>query len=345
MNYLSNLAANHLDKALSIDPKHQKSIALLCDIYASNSEHSKALELLKAYKRNDYLYNFLSANLEYKLGNYKKAANFITTCINERECTLDSFVLAKNIFLKNNDLLRYKICLEKLVAYNTDKYSYYIELASCYNHTDEHENAMALLETALDLTPNKDVVLLSVLKRILNKYIIHDDGIITRDIDVDRLEFYYITFSNYEVRDTERLSLVKKFYKANLNELAFMEVNKVKMKTVNLYHHIHGINLFSSNRYNESLKRLNKVSRNYDNFHFVASLLGQILLKKNESKKAKKFLLHAIKLIKEAINIKNQQIEDHVNLNSFDKVYQLTIESNELMMELDRCNKFISLSS
>ena len=82
------MAANHLDKALSIDDKHQKSIALLCDIYVNHSEYKKALELLKAYRKKDFFFNFLSAKLEFKRKNYDKAADFITACINERDTTL-----------------------------------------------------------------------------------------------------------------------------------------------------------------------------------------------------------------------------------------------------------------
>lgn len=345
MNYLSNLAVNHLDKALSIDDKHQKSIALLCDIYASNSKYNRALDYLKSYKRNDYFYNLLSAKLEYKLGNYKKAADFITTCINERECTLDSLVLAKNIFFKNKDILKYKISLEKIVATNTDQYSYYIELSSCYNHTDEHENGIALLEIALDLTESKHVVLLSILNRILDKYIIGEDGLLIRDIDFDRLKYYYLKFQEFEVKDSEHLSLVKKFYDANLIEFALNEVNKIKKNSGDIYHHIHGINLFSSNRYDHSLSHLSKVSSNYADFHFVASLQARLLYQKKEYKKAKKNLLLALKLIKRAMNIKNKEINKQINLNNFDQVYLLTILSNNLNTELDSCNKILSMSS
>lgn len=345
MNYLSNLAANHLDKALSIDDKHQKSIALLCDIYASNSEYKKALKLLKVYKRNDYFYNFLSANLEFKLRNYDKAADYISTCINETEFNIDSLVLAKNIFFKKKDLLRYKICLERIVACNTDQYLYYIELASCYNHTDEHENGIALLEIALDLTQNKHVVLLYILKRIIDKYIIGEDGLVIRDIDLDRLKYYYLKFTKFDVKDSERLSLVKKFYNANLIEFALNEANKIKRYSRNIYHHLHGINHFSSNRYDASFSHLSKVSSNYENFHFVASLLAQVLHLKKESKKAKKTFVLSLNLIKQALNNKKREINEQINLNNFDQVYLLTISSNNLKAELDRCNKKLSMSS
>jgi len=59
------LAANHLDKALSIDEKHQKSIALLCDIYLNHSEYKKALELLKHTEKRNSFSNFLV--LDYSL--------------------------------------------------------------------------------------------------------------------------------------------------------------------------------------------------------------------------------------------------------------------------------------
>ena len=126
---------------------------------------------------------------------------------------------------------------------NTDQYFYYIELASCYNHTDEHENAMALLEIALDLTQNKQEVLLSVLERVLDKYLIDDDGLLIRDIDIDRLNTT-IKFTNFEVKDTKRLALAKKFLESNLLEFALKEVNKIDKKSGDIYHHIHGINLF-----------------------------------------------------------------------------------------------------
>ena len=142
---------------------------------------------------------------------------------------------------------------------------------------------MALLEIALDLTPDKDVVLLSILIRILNKYRIEDDGALTRDIDLDRLQSYYHIFSDYEVKDTECLLLVKNFYKANLIEFALEEITKVKSKAENLYHHIQGINLFSSKHYDDAFKHLNKVSSDYENFHFVASLSPNTLKKNEES--------------------------------------------------------------
>ena len=345
MNYLSNLAANHLDKALSIDDKHQKSIALLCDIYVNHSEYKKALELLKAYRKKDFFFNFLSAKLEFKRKNYDKAADFITACMNEGEHSVDSLVLAKNIFSKKKDLLRYKICLEKIVSSNTDQYLYYIELASCYNHTDEHENAMALLEIALDLTQNKQEVLLSVLERVLDKYLIDDDGLLIRDIDIDRLEYYYLKFTNFEVKDTKRLALAKKFLESNLLEFALKEVNKIKKKSGDIYHHIHGINLFSSNQYDASLNHLNKVSKNYQDFHFVASLIAQIMFHKKETKKANQTLLHALKLIKENLEMKSNEINEQSNLDNFDQVYLLTIASNNLKKEFDRCNELLSLSS
>jgi len=345
LNYLSNLAANHLDKALSIDDKHQKSIALLCDIYASNSEYKKARELLKAYKRKDYFYNFLSANLEFKLKNYDIAADYISTCINETEFNFDSLVLAKNIYFNKKDLLRYKICLERIVASNTDQYSYYIELASCYNHTDEHEKGMALLQVALDLTQNKQVVLLSILERIIHKYIIGEDGLLIRDIEFDRLEYFYLKFTKFEVKDADRICLVKNFYTANLIEFALNEVNKIKRGSKNIYHHLHSINHFSSNRYDASLGHLSKVSSNYDYFHYVVSLKAQVLHQKKESKKAKKTFLFALKLIKQALNAKNKEISKQINLNNFDQVYLLTFAYNNLKAELDRCNKILSMSS
>lgn len=345
MNYLSNLAANHLDKALSIDDKHQKSIVLLCDIYINHSEYKKALELLKAYRKNDYFYNFLCAKLEFKLKNYDRAADFISACINEREYSLDILVLAKNIFFKKKDFLRYKICLEKIVSSNTDQYLYYIELASCYNHTDEHENAMALLEIALDLTQNKKEVLFLILKRLHNKYVIDEDGLLIRDIDIDRLEYYYLTFTNFEAKDTEHLSLAKIFLESNLKEFALNEVNKIKKKSGDIYHHIHGINLFSSKQYDASLNHLNKVSHNYQDFHFVASLLAQIMLHKKETKKANQALLHALKLIKKNLDINSNDINEQINLNNFDQVYLLTIASNNLQKEFDRCKKLLTLSS
>ena len=345
MNYLSNLAVNHLDKALSIDDKHQKSIALLCDIYVNHSEYKKALELLKAYRKKDFFFNFLSARLQFKRKNYDKAADFITACINEREYNLDSLVLAKNIFSKKKDLLRYKICLEKIVSSNTDQYLYYIELASCYNHTDEHENAMALLEIALNLTQNKQEVLLSVLERVLDKYHIDDDGLLIRDIDIDRLKYYYLKLTNFEVKDTKHLALAKKFLESNLLEFALKEVNKIDKKSGDIYHHIHGINLFSSNQYDASLNHLKKVSKNYQDFHFVASLLAQIMLHKKETKKANQTLLHALKLIKENLDLKSNEINEQSNLDNFDQVYLLTIQSNNLKKEFDRCNELLSLSS
>ena len=341
-SHLNDLASTHLDKALSIDNNHQGSIILLCDIYAKKSEYKKALEILKKCNRDNYFHNYLNAEIAFKSGDYQKATRFIDKCINDSECTVEGFILAKNIFSKNNEPLRYKICLEKIVATNIDRSSYYIELESCYNHADEYYMGIALLEIALGLADQKKKVLLTLINRTLKKYKIGDDGSVIREVDYDRLNEYYLSFSDFLVRDTDRIYLAIKLFESNSIELAFNEVGKIKKKSGDFYHFINGFYLFTTKHIDASFEHLSKVSKKFRFYYLVESLLGQVFIKTGDSIKAKKSIINAISKIDDLLHQMSELKEVYLKSNNFDQVYQLTISSNNLKVELDKCYKLLS---
>lgn len=314
---------NHLEYAVSSDPKNLDIVKLAVKFYLEKNDLLKAESILGNFgcnNKSDLIF-FLKSQIALKRKEYKKASEYIATCIGLNP-SIEYLSIAYQIELHNGDKNKLFEYLNLLVEKDSKDGWHYYELARLLDAEYDYQRIFYLIETSISLLHYNE-------KPIILKYEIlqenrldlqgtpfykTQDNILRELNQIVKLDpknhmlGYYVAQVNYKNKNFDNSILILE--KKSINNEDFLLLGKCFMEKKN---------------YLKAIKFFNKIKLPRNEMFLINKFKGICALHLKKYSDARKYLLCAYDLY-DVEQEKNKRLYDfHIKNNEFKKAKNVLI--------------------